>query len=84
MQHVVLPQALRSMLPSLVNQLVSTLKETTLGYIIGLPELSFIATQVNNQEIVHAFGVYALLATVFFLLCFGLSRLAFTLDRRLK
>jgi polar amino acid transport system permease protein len=83
MQHVVLPQALRSMLPSLVNQLVSTLKETTLGYIIGLPELSFIATQVNNQEIVHAFGVYALLAMVFFLLCFGLSRLAFALDRRL-
>jgi polar amino acid transport system permease protein len=83
MRLVVLPQALRSMLPSLVNQLVSTLKETSLGYIIGLPELSFIATQVNNQELVHPIGVYALLAGVFFLLCFGLSRLAFALDRRL-
>jgi polar amino acid transport system permease protein len=82
MRHVVLPQALRSMLPSLVNQLVSTLKETTLGYIIGLPELSFIATQVNNQVLVHPFGVYALLALTFFLLCFGLSRLAFALDKR--
>lgn len=84
MRHVVLPQALRSMLPSLVNQLVSTLKETTLGYLIGLPELAFIATQVNNQVLVHAFGVYALLALAFFLLCFGLSRLAFTLDKRLQ
>jgi polar amino acid transport system permease protein len=82
MRRVVLPQALRSMLPSLVNQLVSTLKETTLGYIIGLPELSFIATQVNNQVLVHPFGVYALLALVFFGLCFGLSRLAFALDPR--
>jgi polar amino acid transport system permease protein len=81
MRHVVLPQALRSMLPSLVNQLVSTLKETSLGYIIGLPELAFIATQVNNQVLVHPFGVYALLAGAFFGLCFGLSRLAFTLDR---
>jgi polar amino acid transport system permease protein len=82
MRHVVLPQALRSMLPSLVNQLVSTLKETTLGYIIGLPELSFIATQVNNQVLVHPFGIYALLALAFFGLCFGLSRLAFALDTR--
>lgn len=80
MRHIVLPQALRNMLPSLVNQLVSTLKETTLGYIIGLPELSFIATQVNNQVLVHSFGIYALLGVAFFLLCFGLSRLAFALD----
>ena len=84
MRHVVLPQALRSMLPSLVNQLVSTLKETSLGYIIGLPELSFIATQVNNQVLVHPIGVYALLALAFFLMCFGLSQLAFALDRRIK
>jgi polar amino acid transport system permease protein len=84
MRLVVLPQALRSMLPSLVNQLVSTLKETSLGYIIGLPELSFIATQVNNQELVHPVGVYALVALVFFLMCFGLSQLAFTLDKRLQ
>jgi len=82
MRHVVLPQALRSMLPSIVNQLVSTIKETTLGYIIGLQELSFIATQVNNQVLVHPFAIYALLALTFFLLCFGLSRFAFALDAR--
>ena len=49
MRLVVLPQALRSMLPSLVNQFVSTIKETSLGYIIGLTEVSFIATQINTQ-----------------------------------
>ncbi|MBN0091718.1 ABC transporter permease subunit, partial [Pseudomonas aeruginosa] len=43
MRLVILPQALRNMLPSLVNQFVSTIKETSLGYIIGLAEVSFIA-----------------------------------------
>lgn len=37
------------MLPSLVNQFVSTIKETSLGYIIGLAELSQIATQINTM-----------------------------------
>ncbi|MBP7734193.1 MAG: amino acid ABC transporter permease, partial [Brachymonas sp.] len=49
MRYVVLPQALRYMLPSLVNQFVSTIKETSLGYIIGLAELSQIATQINTM-----------------------------------
>jgi polar amino acid transport system permease protein len=49
MRLVLLPQALRSMLPSLVNQFVSTIKETSLGYVIGLAEVSFIATQINTQ-----------------------------------
>ena len=44
MRRVVLPQALRHMLPSLVNQFVTTIRETSLGYIIGLAEVSFIAT----------------------------------------
>lgn len=83
MRRVVLPQALRSMLPSLVNQFVSTIKETSLGYIIALNEVSFIATQVNTQVFVHATGVYGLLALTYFVLCFGLSRIAFVLDRRL-
>ena len=49
MRWVILPQALRTMLPSLVNQFVSTIKETSLGYIIGLSEISFIASQINTQ-----------------------------------
>ena len=49
MRLVVLPQALRSMLPSLINQFASTIKDTSLGYIIGLTEVSFIAAQINTQ-----------------------------------
>jgi polar amino acid transport system permease protein len=84
LRRVVLPQTLRNGLPSLVSQLVSTIKATSLGYIIGLSEVSFIATQVNTLVFTQAVEVYLILALTYFILCFGLSRLAFLLERRLQ
>ncbi len=84
MRLVILPQALRHMLPSLVNQFVATIKETSLGYIIGLSEVSFIATQINNLVFTRAIEVYLVLGLTYFILCFGLSRFAYALDRRLQ
>jgi polar amino acid transport system permease protein len=83
MRLVILPQALRNMLPSLVNQFVSTLKETSLGYIISLGEVSFVATQINTQLLTRPAEVYLLLGLTYFVLCFSLSRFAFWLERRL-
>ncbi len=84
LRWVVLPQALRAVLPSLVNQFVATIKATSLGYIIGLNELSFVATQVNTLVFTRAAEVYTLLALGYFVLCFGLSRVALALERRLS
>jgi polar amino acid transport system permease protein len=84
LRFVVLPQALRSMLPSLVNQFASSIKETSLGYIIGLQEVSFIASQINNLELTKSTSIYLTLAGTYFVLCFGLSRLAFWLERSLS
>src|SRR5450830_547200 len=84
MRLVVLPQALRHMLPSLVNQFVSTIKETSLGYIIGLAEVSFVATQINTQVFTLPTQIYLTLGLTYFFLCFGLSRLAYALERRLS
>ncbi|MCV2355690.1 amino acid ABC transporter permease [Paucibacter sp. B2R-40] len=81
---VLLPQGLRHMLPSLVNQFISTIKETSLGTIIGLSELSFIANQINGQVLVKPLEVYSVLALSYFVLCFGLSRLAYALERHLS
>lgn len=83
LRRVVLPQTLRHGLPSLVSQLVSTIKATSLGYIIGLSELSFVATQINTIVFTQSVEVYLLCALSYFVLCFGLSRLAFLLERRL-
>lgn len=82
MATIILPQALRHMLPSLVNQFVSTIKETSLGYIIGLSEVSFIASQINGLVLTKPVQVYFLLGLTYFILCFSLSRAAFRIERR--
>ena len=83
MTTVVLPQALRNSLPSLVNQFISTIKETSLGYIIGLAEVSFIAAQINALVFTKPAEAFGILGLTYFVLCFGLSRLAYVLERRL-
>lgn len=83
MRFVVLPQALVNMLPSLVNQFVSTIKETSLGYIIGLSEVSFVTSQINTQVMTHPVEIYLVLGLTYFLLCFALSRCAYAMERRL-
>lgn len=82
MRTVLLPQALRHMLPSLISQFVSTIKETSLGYIIGLSDVAFIASQINTQVLTKSTQVYFLLGLTYFILCFGLSRCAYWLERR--
>lgn len=84
MRFIILPQALRNMLPSLVNQFISTIKETSLGYIIGLTEVSFIASQINVQVLTKSTQVYFIFGLTYFILCFGLSRFAFWLEKALN
>jgi polar amino acid transport system permease protein len=71
------------MLPSLVNQFVSTIKETSLGYIISLSEVSFVASQISAQLLTRPVEIYAVLGLTYFVMCFSLSRFAFWLERRL-
>lgn len=81
---VVLPQALHNMLPSMVSQFISTIKETSLGYVISAHELTFAAAQINNVLLTQPFEVYAILALTYFLLCFVLTSLARVIEWRLS
>ncbi len=81
---VILPQALHNMLPSMVSQFVSTIKETSLGYVISANEVTFAASQVNNQLMTQPFEVYGLLALTYFALCFALTSFARRLERRIS
>ncbi|GAB3761893.1 amino acid ABC transporter permease [Ramlibacter monticola] len=82
MRKVVLPQALYNMVPAMLSQFVSTIKETSLGYVISVNELTFSASQVNSSLLTKPFPVYAVLAAIYFLLCFSLTQLARHLERR--
>lgn len=83
LQHVVLPQALVNMVPSILNQLISLIKNTSLGYIISVNELTFSAYQINTQLLTKPFQVYFILAMMYFILCYALSSLVGYLERRI-
>ncbi len=84
MRHVILPQALANMLPSLVNQFVSTIKATSIVYVIGVQEVTFAAQQVNSIEMDKALQTFLVLACFYFAGCYGISLLAQRLEQRLN
>jgi polar amino acid transport system permease protein len=83
MWYIVLPQALYNMMPSILSQFVSTIKETTLGYVINVPELTFAANQINNQLLTKPFEVFFILAITYYSVCWTLSHAATVLERRI-
>jgi polar amino acid transport system permease protein len=83
MRLVVLPQALYNMVPSMLGQFVSTIKETSLGYVIAVNELTFAANQINSMLLSKPFQVYLILALTYFVLCFSLTQVARLLERRI-
>lgn len=67
MRLVVLPQALRAVAPSLVSQLVSLLKDTSLGYIVAFTELLFRAQVLASYN--HLLVQTYLVVTLVYLVC---------------
>jgi polar amino acid transport system permease protein len=82
LRFIILPQALRAMAPSFVNQWTTLIKDTSLAYVIGVPELSFVATQVNNRTMVYPAEIFLFVGALYAGLCVALDRLAARLVRR--
>jgi len=81
MAHVVLPQALKNMLPSLVTQMIVLFKDTSLASIIGYVDLTKAAQIVNNREI-KPFELYLFIAVVYWICTYSMSVMARRLERR--
>src|SRR6267143_935662 len=81
MAYVILPQALRNMVPSLVTQMIVLFKDTSLASIIGYVDLTKAAQIVNNREI-KLFQIYIFIAIVYWLCTYSMSVFARRLERR--
>ena len=83
--HVVLPQALRAVIPANVGLFISLLKDTTLVTIIGLMELLGIGRAILAQP--ESLGahleVYVFVGAVFFVLCYAMSQASYRLEHAL-
>ena len=82
MRHVILPQALRNMIPALVTQFIVLVKDTSLASIIGYVDLTKAAQIVNNREI-RPFELYLFIALVYWLCSYSMSRYAHSWESRL-
>lgn len=83
MFRVVLPQAIKNMIPSIVNQFIITLKDTSILSVIGFPEL------VNKAQNVIAitfksFQVWTIVAVMYLVVILILQQVANALERRLS
>jgi His/Glu/Gln/Arg/opine family amino acid ABC transporter permease subunit len=81
MAYVVLPQALKNMVPSLVTQMIVLFKDTSLASIIGYVDLTKAAQIVNNREI-KPFELYLFIAVIYWICTYSMSRVARRLEHR--
>ncbi|MGQ0483262.1 MAG: amino acid ABC transporter permease [Pseudonocardia sp.] len=86
MTSVLLPQALRNMLPTIVSQLVVVLKDSALGFLIGYPELLFVTRTLGSQGQFDfpIIPVAIVVAMIYISMCLLLSALANYLERRTR
>lgn len=83
MRKVILPQAVKLMLPNFINQFVITLKDTTIISAIGLIEL-FQAGKIIIARNYQSFRMYAILAVLYLVIITLLTKLAKRLEKRIN
>lgn len=83
MQKVVLPQAIRTMIPSIINQFIITLKDTSIVSVIGLNELTKIGDIIVAKNFQFT-EVWASVAVIYLVIITILSKIAKAMERRIS
>ena len=83
MRKIILPQAIRTMIPSIINQFIITVKDTSILSVIGFPELVLAAKQVQ-ANIFKAFETWAIVGVMYLIVITILSYLAKLVERRMN
>lgn len=83
MRHIIMPQAVKKMLPAFINQSVIQVKNTSLLYAISIAELTYM-TYVVNGETYRPMEAYTLTAILYFAMLFPLTQFADYFERRMR
>ncbi|MDK2920953.1 MAG: polar amino acid transport system permease protein [Desulfonauticus sp.] len=84
MRKIILPQALKQMIPAIVGQFIAIFKDTSLAYVIGVLELTFVAQSLNNRLMIYPFEIYTTVAMLYFICCYSMSIFANKLEKKLE
>ena len=83
MLHIILPQALRNILPAIANEFVVIIKESAIAYTIGVPDIMAAVNDVRSATFTIMEPL--LIATaIYFCLCFPTSKLIAYIERRMS
>lgn len=83
MRKIILPQAIRTMIPSIINQFIITVKDTSILSVIGFPELVLAAKQVQANTF-KAFETWAIVGVMYLIVITALSYIAKMVERRMN
>ena len=81
MRRIILPQASRRMVPPFVNQSVLQLKNTSLLYVVAVPDIMYMSSQLTSTTY-RPLEVYTFAALLYFLLLYPMTRFARRLESR--
>lgn len=82
--QILLPQAYKKMIPPLVSQFVSLIKDTSLATIIMLPDVTYRAQTIYAQNPNQIVPMFIMLALLYFVLNYTISQFGRYMDRRMK
>ncbi len=83
MKKVILPQAFKVMIPSIINQFIITLKDTSILSVIGYPELTNMGKTISGNTF-KSLQTWAIVGIFYMIVIVTLSRVAKLIERRLK
>ena len=83
MRYVVLPQAFRRMLPTITNQSIISLKDTSLLSVIGIADLTQ-QGQIQASATFEAFKIWLVVGVIYFIIIYLLTILANFIERRIQ
>ncbi|WP_159723001.1 amino acid ABC transporter permease [Enterococcus sp. CSURQ0835] len=78
---IIMPQAFKSMLPAILSQLISLIKDTSLAVIISLPELMHNTRIVYGQNTQYVIPMFVAMTLMYFVVCYVLSVLSGYLEK---
>jgi putative glutamine transport system permease protein len=81
--YIVMPQALKRMIPPIVSQFVSLIKDTSLAVSISLPELTHNAQIIYNKDVTTTVPILLLVAFTYFVINYSLSLASRKLEKKL-
>ena len=83
MRYIVLPQAIKNILPALGNEFITLIKETSVGAYIGIVELTKASDIIASRTYEYFFPLFVI-AIIYLILTLGLTKLVNMMERRLK